>query len=83
MELLKITQAKYVDKYKIYLSFSNGFSAIVDLKDKIFSDHRKIFKKLQDVNFFKSFTKNRWTIEWENGVDLAPEFLHNLATKQK
>lgn len=83
MELLKITRAKYVDKYKIDLSFSNGFSAIVDLKDKIFSDHRKVFEKLQNVDFFKKFAKNRWTIEWENGVDLAPEFLHDLAIEQK
>jgi len=83
MELLKITKAKYVEKYKIDLSFNNGFSAIVDLKDKIFSDHRKGFAKLRDINFFKKFSKNRWTIEWENGVDLAPEFLYELATKEE
>jgi len=83
MELLKITQAEYVEKYKIKVSFSDGFSAIVDLKDKIFSDHRKVFKKLQNIDFFRNFSKNRWTIEWDNGVDLAPEFLHELATKQK
>lgn len=83
MELLKVTQATYVDSYKIDLSFNNGFSAVVDLKEQIFSEHRKIFEKLQDIDFFKKFTKNRWTIEWKNGVDLAPEFLHNLAIKQK
>lgn len=83
MELLKVTQAKYVDNYKIDLSFNDGFSAVVDLKEQIFSEHREIFKKLQNIDFFKKFTKNRWTIEWKNGVDLAPEFLHNLATEQK
>jgi len=83
MELLKITKAKYVEKYKIDLSFSNVFSAIVDLKEKIFSDHRKVFIKLQDINFFKTFSMNRWTIEWENGVDLAPEYLYELATKEE
>ena len=81
MELLKITKAEYVEKYKIDLSFNNGFSAIVDLKEKIFSDPRKVFAKLQDINFFKKFSKNRWTIEWENGVDLAPEYLYKIATK--
>ncbi len=59
MELLKITQAKYVDKYKINLSFNNGFTAIVDLKDKIFSDHRKVFEKLQNLDFFKKFKKKQ------------------------
>lgn len=83
MELLKVTRATYVDNYKIDLSFNNGFSAIVDLKEQIFSEHREIFKKLQNIDFFKKFTKNRWTIEWKNGADLAPEFLHDLAKNQK
>ena len=82
MELLKITQAEYVEKYKIELSFSDGLSAVVDLKDKIFLDHRIVFEKLQNLDFFRSFSKNSWTIEWDNGVDLAPEFLHELAIQQ-
>lgn len=49
---------------------------------KIFSDHRKVFPKSQDIEFFKKFSKNRWTIEWENGVDLAPEYLCKLAKKR-
>ncbi len=83
MELLKVINASYVDGYRIQLLFNNECSAIVDLKDTIFSDKRKIFKKLQDIQFFKKFTTNRWTIEWENGVDLAPEFLYDLSLKQQ
>ncbi len=83
MRLLKVIQASYVDNYKISLLFNNEYSAVVDLKDTIFSDKRKIFKKLQDINFFKTFTKNRWTVEWKNGADLAPEFLYDLAVKQE
>ncbi len=82
MELLKVISASYVDDYKINLLFNNKYSAIVDLKSSIFSDKRRIFKQLQDIDYFKNFTKNRWTVEWENGIDLAPEFLYDLAVKQ-
>ena len=83
MMLLKIIKAKYIESYKLDLSFNNGFRGIVDLRSKIFTDHRSIFKALQNVEYFKNFTQNRWTTEWNNGVDLAPEFLHELASAQK
>ncbi len=81
MKLLKITNAKYVEDYKIDLSFNNGVSAIVDLKDTIFLDHRAIFKQLKEIAFFKDFTQNSWTIEWKNGLDFAPEYLYELIQK--
>ncbi len=83
MELLKVIKASYVDGYKLDLLFNNQYSAVVDLKSSIFSDKREIFKQLQNLTFFKNFKQNRWTIEWENGLDLAPEFLYDLAIKQK
>jgi DNA-binding transcriptional regulator GbsR (MarR family) len=82
MELLKIIEADYLDHYRIELSFNDGIRTVVDLKSKVFNDRRKVFKALKDVSYFKNFTKNRWTIEWDNGVDLAPEFLYNLAMEQ-
>jgi len=83
MILLKVTKAKYIGNYKLDLLFNDGLSGIVDLKKKVFTDHRSIFKPLQNIEFFKNFTQNRWTIEWGNGVDLAPEYLHDLALEQK
>ncbi|MGB0879599.1 MAG: DUF2442 domain-containing protein [Polaribacter sp.] len=82
MILLKITKAKYIDNYKLDLLFNDGLNAVVDLKEKVFADHRSIFKPLQNIEFFKKFKQNRWTIEWENGVDLAPEYLYDLAIKK-
>ena len=82
MMLIKVVNAKYVDGYKVNITFNDGLTATVDLKDKIFSDHRAVFKPLRDINYFKTFTQNRWTIEWGNELDLAPEFLHELAIEQ-
>jgi len=81
MELLKIEQATYLEEYKIELIFNDATKGVVDLREKIFTDHRKIFEPLRDFEFFKNFSLNSWTIEWENGLDLAPEFLYNLVTQ--
>lgn len=74
MELIWITNAKYISDFKIELSFNNGVKGIANLKDSLKS---KIFKPLRDVQYFKTFTQNRWTIEWDCNVDFAPEYHYN------
>ncbi len=78
MKLLHIITAEYIGDYKIKLSFNNGYSGVVDLQEKIYNDHRKIFTPLKDKTFFQSFKQHFGTIEWGNGLDLAPEYLYNL-----
>ncbi len=80
MNLIWITKAEYLSDYKINLAFNDGTTGIADLKDSL---NALVFKSLKDKEYFKSFKKNNWTIEWENGVDFAPEFLYNLTTKAK
>ena len=80
--LLKISKAKHVAQYKIKLIFNDGLETEVDLKKKVHEDHREIFKALKDVEFFKTFELDRWTINWSNNLDLAPEYLYDLAKRQ-
>ncbi len=77
--LIKVEQAKYLSDYQIKLTFSDGLTGIVDLKDEIWGE---VFEPLKDVNYFRNFTKDRWTIGWECGADFAPEFLYELTLKQ-
>lgn len=77
--LIKVIDAKYIKDYEIEFSFSDGLKRIVDLKDQI---DGPVFEPLNDRDYFKNFTLNRWTIEWENGADLVPEFLYELALEQ-
>jgi hypothetical protein len=78
MMLLSVKKAEYVSDYKIKLFFNNGKSKTVDLKDTVFKDHREIFKALRDIEYFKRFKIELNTIAWENGLDLAPEYLYKL-----
>lgn len=74
--LIKVTDAKYIEDYKIEFVFNDGVKGIVDLKDSI---KGLVFKPLKNIDYFKTFTKNRWTIEWNCEADFAPEYLHDLA----
>lgn len=49
----------------------------VDLKDELYGE---VFEPLKDIALFKQVTVNPETntIEWPNGADFAPEFLHEI-----
>jgi hypothetical protein len=72
MELIKVTNAKYVKDFTIHFEFNNGVEKDINLETELWGE---IFEPLKDVNFFKKFKLNKWTIEWENGADFSPEFL--------
>ena len=80
MDLIWITQAGYLTGYKIFVRFSNSKSGVVDLAGKLKGE---VFEPLVDIDFFKNFTLNSWTLEWPNGADLAPEFLYELVQQGK
>ena len=77
--LIKVSSAEYLNDYRIVLTFSDGKKGIVDLKDEIDGE---IFEPLNNIEYFKSFRKDKWTIGWDCGADFAPEFLYELANKQ-
>jgi hypothetical protein len=75
-----IINAKYVKEYQIWLRFNDNTEKIIDLKAKILSEQRKIFLPLRDPDCFKKviFNPESDTIEWPNGVDIAPETLYQM-----
>lgn len=75
MEILKVQKACYVKDFVIHLQFNNGFEKDVNLENELWGE---VFEPLKDINLFKKFKLNKWTIEWENGADFAPEFLLKL-----
>lgn len=79
-EFIWISNAKYIRDYLLELTFSNGLSRKVDLKHLI--DRRlAIFHPLLNLETFKNFKLNDWTISWLDGkIDIAPERLYELAT---
>ena len=72
MDLIKVISAEHIKDFVIHFKFNNGIEKDIDLKEELWGE---VFEPLNDISFFKKFTLNSWTIEWENGADFAPEFL--------
>lgn len=79
--MLRIDQAEYTGEYMIHLTFNNGKSGQVNLKQTIFNDTRPIFSGLKALSDFKNFRIDRGTLVWPNDLDFAPEYLFYLMFK--
>ncbi|MBL0318456.1 MAG: DUF2442 domain-containing protein [Alphaproteobacteria bacterium] len=73
--MIYVIEASYLENYKIRLRFNDNKEGIIDLEDVIHNDHRTLFKELSNTESFKRFHVEMDTVIWENGLDLAPEFL--------
>lgn len=73
--LIKLVNAVYLNHYQIQLAFNDGKQGIVDLKDDLTGE---MFAPLMDLALFASVTldKQLKTLVWQNGADLAPEYLY-------
>ena len=71
----RVTDAKYIKDYILYLRFSDGSDGEVDLEPELDGE---IFQPLKDISYFKDFSFNQelHTVVWPNGADFAPEFLY-------
>ena len=74
--ILHVVEARYLQGYAVQLKFSDGSEGFVDLAGEL---HGEMFAPLKDLEKFKAFTVDAElnTIVWQNGADLAPEFLRD------
>ena len=73
--MLKVTDVDYVKDYELLLTFSDGTRKLCDLKPYRTGE---VFGELLDRDKFIQYGLTGYTIEWANGADLAPEFLHDI-----
>ncbi len=74
--ILHVVEARYERDYILHLEFNDGAEGHVDLANEL---HGEMFAPLKDPAKFKAFRidPELETVVWENGADLAPEFLHS------
>ena len=79
---LRITNARYLEDYKVEVSFNNGRKGIADLADAL---KGTMFEPLKNKSVFSRLVvdKELDTIVWSNGADLAPEYIYFQAFKQE
>ena len=71
--LLKVVAAEYVSDYTLRLTFSTGEVRLVDFTPLM---QKGICRKLQDVDYFKSFHLDPFTVDWNNEIGFAPRYLY-------
>ncbi len=78
--ILHVVNASYVDGYRIEVTFNDGRTGIADLEGTL---DEPAFEKLKDRSEFKNFKVDDEldTLVWENGADLAPEYIYYQAFK--
>jgi len=79
---LHITNARYLEDYKVEVSFNNGRKGIADLADAL---KGTMFEPLKNKSVFSRLVvdKELDTIVWSNGADLAPEYIYFQAFKKE
>ena len=72
-----VKKVKYLNDYKLEIEFNSGETKVVDLSNHLDGE---IFEPLKKVEYFKTVKVNPEfeTIYWENGADIAPEFLFDI-----
>ena len=71
--ILKIVKAEYVENYVLRLTFNNGELRLMDFSPLM---EKGICQKLRDLDYFKSFTLDPFTVDWNNEIGFAPRFLY-------
>ena len=76
--LLTITDAEYIRDYVLRLTFNTGekkFCNFLPLaKDGV-------CKKLKSLDYFKNYTLDPFTLDWNNEIGFAPEYLYDISTE--
>ena len=74
--ILHVVEVKYVRDYVIWVKFNDGIDGEVDLLTEL---EGEVFGPLKDKALFKTVKVDPLlqTIVWDNGADLAPEFLYD------
>ena len=68
------------DNYQIYIEFDNDECGILNMEPCL---DFGIFSKIKDQSLFAKVRVSFDTIEWENGIDLDPQFVYDKCIKEK
>jgi hypothetical protein len=79
---LELKNAEYLGDYKVKVLFNTNEEKIVDFKNYVQHEERKILQPLKNEDFFKTlFVHSEFgTLSWKDEIDLAPEFVYELAS---
>lgn len=75
--MIRVIDVDYIKDYVLEMTFSDGARKRMDFKPML---QGEVFGELIDREKFVQYALTRNTIEWANGVDIAPEYLYEHGT---
>jgi len=69
----RVTEVQATDDHKLILKFDNNERRLFDMRPYLGIGR---FVELRDIKAFKQVGVSFDTVEWQNGLDLDPEFLY-------
>lgn len=76
MAPLEVTKAEFLEGYRFIAWFNDGAVKLVDLTGFLYKPYLAPLKEMERI---RRFQVELGTIIWENEIDIAPEFLYNIA----
>ena len=67
-----------IDLFTIVAEFSNGETRLLDFSELVTSG-RGMLKMLADKEYFRHFTLDPFTIDWNNEIGFEPEYLYAMS----
>ena len=74
--MIQVTDARHLGGYRLWVRFSDATEGEIDLADLVLNDRRPIVVALRNQAVFAAMRVDMDTVVWEDGFDLAPEYLH-------
>lgn len=78
-----VKKAKYIEDYKILLTFEDKKKKVVDFKKILRGFRGEVFKPLKDIEYFKQFKVSLDTVTWPNEADVSPDYLYEMGESEK
>jgi hypothetical protein len=78
-QILTIEKAEYIRDYVLLLHFNDGSVLYCDFEPL---SNNGICTKLKDLEYFKNYRLDPFTIDWNNEIGFAPEYLYKIGTPQ-
>jgi len=77
-----ITAVEYISDYRLRLTFEDASVRVVDLSAHLDGE---VFEPLKDLRLFRTARLNPDldTVVWDNGADMAPEFLYEIGVPEQ
>jgi hypothetical protein len=74
-----VTKVIYKENYHVYVEFDNNECGILNMEPYL---NFGVFNQIKDLNLFSKVRVSFDTIEWENGIDLDPQFVYDKCVKE-